>query len=230
MTDRHEGTEESTPHAGWGDVRSKTITWHDPIVNADTATSLGGLAFLRGIRDGRFAPAPMARLMGFSLVEIDYGLAVFTCTPDESAYNPIGVVHGGLVCTLADSAAGCAVQSTLDAGVAYTSIDINVTYLRPVTRDTGPIRATARTTKPGRRVAYATVEVTDTGESCWPKPPAAVSSWTIAGEAADVARRPDHRQPHAARPHGPVPESCRGEMCVTSAPPSSTLAIPLITR
>jgi uncharacterized protein (TIGR00369 family) len=99
--------------------------------------------------------------MGFTLVEVSQGLAVFECTPDESVYNPIGVVHGGLVCTLADSAAGCAVQTTLEAGVAYTSIDINVTYLRPVTKDTGLIRATARVTKPGRRVAYATVEVAD---------------------------------------------------------------------
>jgi uncharacterized protein (TIGR00369 family) len=103
----------------------------------------------------------MARLMGFKLVQIERGLAVFECTPDESAYNPIGVVHGGLVCTLADSAAGCCVQSSLEAGVEYTSIDINVTYLRPVTRDTGLIRATGRLTKPGRKVAYATVEVTD---------------------------------------------------------------------
>ncbi len=147
----------------WGGARSKTITWHDPMISAGKATSLGGLDFLRAMRDGTFPPPPIALLMGFSLVEVDYGLAVFECTPDESAYNPIGLVHGGLVCTLADSAAGCAVQSTLEAGVAYTSIDINVTYLRPVTKDTGLIRATARTTKPGRRVAYATVEVTDTG-------------------------------------------------------------------
>jgi uncharacterized protein (TIGR00369 family) len=62
---------------------------------------------------------------------------------------------------LADSAAGCAVQSTLEAGVAYTSIDINVTYLRPLTKDSGLIRATGRLTKPGRKVAYAMVEVTD---------------------------------------------------------------------
>ncbi len=163
MTEHHGGTEESTPHPEWGAARSKTITWHDPMVAASRATSLGGLDFLRAVWDGTFAPPPMARLMGFRLVDVDYGLAVFECTPDESAYNPIGVVHGGLVCTLADSAAGCAVQSTLDAGVAYTSIDINVTYLRPVTKDTGLIRATARTTKPGRRVAYATVEVTDSG-------------------------------------------------------------------
>jgi uncharacterized protein (TIGR00369 family) len=163
MTDQTVGTGELTPHPEWGALRSKTITWHDPMVSAGTAASQSGLDFLRSMQEGRLAPPPMARLMGFSLVEFDYGLAVFECTPDESAYNLIGVVHGGLVCTLADSAAGCAVQTTLDAGVAYTSIDINVTYLRPVTRDTGLIRATARTTKPGRRVAYATVEVTDTG-------------------------------------------------------------------
>ena len=131
------------------------------MVTASLASSLSGLDFLCAIRDGEVPPAPMARLMGFSLVQVDHGLAVFECVPDESAYNPIGVVHGGLVCTLCDSAAGCAVQSTLEAGVAYTSIDINVTYLRPITKDSGPIRATARTTKPGRRVAYATVEVTD---------------------------------------------------------------------
>jgi len=144
-----------------GATRSKTITWQDPDVTAGLAASLSGLDFLLAIRDGRFAPPPMARLMGFSLVHVENGLAIFECTPDESAYNPIGVVHGGLVCTMCDSAAGCAVQTTLEAGVAYTSIDINVTYLRPVTKDTGLIRATGRTTRPGRRVAYATVEVTD---------------------------------------------------------------------
>jgi uncharacterized protein (TIGR00369 family) len=161
MPDDHPGTETVAPDAQKGAVRSKTITWQDPMVTASMATSLSGLAFLAAIRDGRFAAPPIARLMGFSLVELDFGLAVFECVPDESVYNPIGVVHGGLVCTLADSAAGCAVQTTLDAGVAYTSIDINVTYLRPVTKDTGLIRATARVTKPGRRVAYATVEVAD---------------------------------------------------------------------
>jgi uncharacterized protein (TIGR00369 family) len=148
-------------HPEWGAPRSKTVSWHDPLVTASRQTQLSGLDFLVAIRDGRFPPPPMARLMGFSLVQVEFGQAVFECTPDESSYNPIGVVHGGLVCTLADSAAGCAVQSTLEAGVAYTSIDINVTYLRPVTKDSGLIRATAHTTKPGRRVAYATVQVTD---------------------------------------------------------------------
>jgi uncharacterized protein (TIGR00369 family) len=147
--------------ADWGPPRTKTVTWHNPMVNAGVATTVNGLAFLEAVRDGLLPRPPIAQLMGFTLVEVSKGLAVFECTPDESVYNPIGVVHGGLVCTLADSAAGCAVQTTLEAGVAYTSIDINVTYLRPVTKDTGLIRATARVTKPGRRVAYVTVEVAD---------------------------------------------------------------------
>jgi uncharacterized protein (TIGR00369 family) len=145
----------------WGSPRTKTVTWHDPMVNATAATSLSGLEFLYAVRDGALPRPPIAQLMGFTLVEVAPGLAVFECTPDESVYNPIGVVHGRLVCTLTDSAAGCAVQSSLEAGVAYTSIDINVTYLRPVTKDSGLIRATGRLTKPGRKVAYATVEVTD---------------------------------------------------------------------
>ena len=157
------GDEQVGNHTGidWGTPRSKTVTWHDPMVHAAAAATLSGLEFLYAVRDGTLPRPPIAQLMGFSLVEVEPGLAVFECAPDESVYNPIGLVHGGLVCTLADSAAGCAVQSTLEAGVAYTSIDINVSYLRPVTKDTGLIRATGRVTKPGRRVAYATVEVAD---------------------------------------------------------------------
>ena len=151
----------SRPDIDWGSPRSKTVTWYDPMVSATAATSLSGLEFLYAVRDGALPRPPMAQLMGFRLVEVAPGLAVFECAPDESVYNPIGLVHGGLVCTLSDSAAGCAVQTSLEAGVAYTSVDINVTYLRPVTKDSGLIRATGRLTKPGRKVAYATVDVTD---------------------------------------------------------------------
>jgi len=86
---------------------------------------------------------------------------VFLCGPDESAYNLIGLVHGGLVCTLADSAAGCAVHSTLDAGFVFTSIDLTVSYVRPLTMSSGVLRAIGVVTKPGRRVAFSTVEIFD---------------------------------------------------------------------
>ena len=155
------GVTGTSPPTEWGDPRSRSVTWYDPQVTANAGRGLSGLDFLGAIRDGRLPPPPIASSLGFSLVEIEEGVAVFECEPDESAYNPIGVVHGGLVCTLADSAAGCAVHSTLGPGQGYTSIDIAVSYLRPVTVDSGMLRAVGRVTKRGRRVAFAGVEVLD---------------------------------------------------------------------
>jgi uncharacterized protein (TIGR00369 family) len=147
--------------ASWGEARSKTVTWFDPAATVAAGVGLSGLEFMRALRDGSVPPAPIALLLGMTLVEVDAGVVSFACQPDESVYNPIGVVHGGLVCTLTDSVAGCAVHTTLAAGWGYTSIDITVNYLRPVTLASGPLRATGRVTKPGRRVALAAAEVTD---------------------------------------------------------------------
>lgn len=113
------------------------------------------------MRDGLLPPPPIAGLIGMRLVEVDVGKVVFESEPDESVYNPIGLVHGGLVCTLADSVTGCAVHSTLEAGYGYTSIDINVSYLRAVTANSGTLRATGLITRPGRRVAFARAEIVD---------------------------------------------------------------------
>jgi uncharacterized protein (TIGR00369 family) len=116
---------------------------------------------MQDLADGKIPPPPIAMLFGMWMARVERGLAQFECVPDESAYNPIGVIHGGLVCTLADSVAGCAVHTTLDAGIGYTSIDITVNYLRPVTVDSGTLVAVGRVTKPGRRVALASAEIHD---------------------------------------------------------------------
>jgi uncharacterized protein (TIGR00369 family) len=145
----------------WGATTSKTMAWYNPMITAAAVTHLSGVEFLRAIRDGQLPPAPMAALFGFQMRDIEVGRVVFECLPDASTYNPIGVVHGGLVCTLADTVAACAVHSTLDKGVGYTSIDLNVSYLRPVTTDSGLLRATGLVSKRGRRVAFCTAEVVD---------------------------------------------------------------------
>jgi uncharacterized protein (TIGR00369 family) len=145
----------------WGEPRSKTVHWYDPMITAAAGRPLSGVDFLRAIRDGVIPPPPIAALFGMQIREVEVGRVIFECEPDESAYNPIGMVHGGLVCTLADTVAACAVQTTLDAGVGYTSIDLNVSYLRPVTTDSGVLRATGHVTKPGRRVAYSMAEIID---------------------------------------------------------------------
>jgi uncharacterized protein (TIGR00369 family) len=146
---------------GWGEPRSRTITWWDPAATVALGAGRTGLEFMQAILEERIPPAPIARLLGLRLTLVEAGLVRFACTPDSSVYNPIGVVHGGLVCTLLDSVAGCAVHTTLAAGMGYTSIDITVNYLRAVTTESGTLVATGRVTKPGRRVALANAEVHD---------------------------------------------------------------------
>jgi uncharacterized protein (TIGR00369 family) len=161
MTDIGERVTDEIDVPGWGAPRSKVVRWYDPVVTTAAGSTLSGIEFLRAIRDGILPPPPIAALLGMQMREVEAGRVVFECEPDESAYNPIGVVHGGLVCTLADTVAACAVHSTLDLGVAYTSIDLNVSYLRPVTVDSGVLRAIGLVTKPGRRVAFSTAEIVD---------------------------------------------------------------------
>lgn len=145
----------------WGEPRSKTLTWHDPAVGAAAAATMSGLDFLRAIGDGTLPPPPISQHFDFHPVSVELGDIVFTCTPDESAYNPIGMVHGGLVCTLLDTVTACAVHTTLPAGTAYTSIEIKVSYLRPIHQDTGLLTAHGWVTKPGRRAAFAEGDVRD---------------------------------------------------------------------
>jgi uncharacterized protein (TIGR00369 family) len=145
----------------WGAPRSKVVTWYDQAATVAGGAGLSGVEFMRALMDGKIPPPPIALLLNMLPTKVDRGLAVFECTPDESVYSPIGLVHGGLVCPLADSAAGCAVQTTLEPGAGYTTIDVAVNYLRPVTLASGTLVATGRVTKPGRRVALAAAEVTD---------------------------------------------------------------------
>jgi uncharacterized protein (TIGR00369 family) len=145
----------------WGTARERTVTWHDPMVTAAGAARLSGLQTLQAIRDGELPPPPIARLVQMDIVTIEPGRVEFSCVLDESVYNPIGVVHGGLVCTLLDTVAGCAVHTTLPQGIGYTSIELKVSYLRAVHATSGPLLAVGRVVKPGSRVAFAEGEVRD---------------------------------------------------------------------
>jgi len=136
-------------------TRSRTITWEDPIAAAEQRLDLSGLDHLHAIREGRVPPPPIAALMGLDLVDAGEGRAVFAVTPEEFHYNPIGVVHGGLAATLIDSATGCAVQSTLEPGVAYTSLEVKVNFARAITRDTGRLLCEGTVVHRGRTIATA---------------------------------------------------------------------------
>lgn len=144
--------------------RSRTFTWEDPTVSAGAVGKGTGLDFLREIVAGRLPAPPISETLGFTLEEVEHGRAVFALAPGEEHYNPIGSVHGGVYATLLDSAAGCAVQSVLPQGVAYTSLDLTLKFLRPITVDTGKVRAVGTVLNSGRRTALAQAELLDSAD------------------------------------------------------------------
>jgi uncharacterized protein (TIGR00369 family) len=139
----------------WGERRERRVSWYDPAPLSAAAASLSGLELLNAIIDGRLPPPPIASLFGAQLVSAGDGVAVFRCTPTESTYNPMGIVHGGFLCTLLDTAAGCAVHSLLPAGTGPGSIEIKVSFLKSLTADSGEIEIRGQALRVGSRVAFA---------------------------------------------------------------------------
>jgi uncharacterized protein (TIGR00369 family) len=134
---------------------TKAITWEDPTALVAALPALTGRDFMQAIAAGELPDPPMARLVGARLDYVGDGEVRFSCVPDESVYNPFGIVHGGLLCTLLDFAAGGAVHTRLPAGVGCSSIELKVSYLRPVRAGTGAIEVHGRVLRVGGRVAFA---------------------------------------------------------------------------
>jgi uncharacterized protein (TIGR00369 family) len=141
--------------------RRRSVTWNDPMLTATGASGRTGLQFLRAILEGQLPPAPIQATLGFELVAAEEGLVRFELTPGEHLYNPMGGVHGGVACTLLDSAMGSAVMSTLDAKTGYTTADLTVHLTRGISVKTGPILAEGRVLHRGSRVATAEGRLTD---------------------------------------------------------------------
>jgi uncharacterized protein (TIGR00369 family) len=139
--------------------RQRTIEWQDPESLAIAGSSRTGLELMQGIAAGEVPPPPIAVTLGFDLVSVETGRCVFELEPQEFHYNPLGVVHGGVAATLLDSAMGCAVHTTLPAGVLYTTVGLTVNYVRPVTLATGAVLAEGRAVHTGRRLAAAEAQL-----------------------------------------------------------------------
>ena len=122
---------------------------------------LTGLQRMQAIVDGSAPPAPIQLLLNFQLVEVHEARAVFECTPSGEMLNPLGSVHGGIAMTLLDSACGAAVHTTLAPGQAYATLETKVNLVRPITPDTGLMRADGSVVHRGGRVATAESRLTD---------------------------------------------------------------------
>jgi uncharacterized protein (TIGR00369 family) len=141
--------------------RTRTITWEDPTAAVQTGKTISGIAYLQAMQSGELPPPPIAVLLGMTITEVSEGRVVFVAEPSEYHYNPLGTVHGGVMATLLDSALGCAVQSMLPTGTSYTTVELKVNYLRPVTERTGTIYAEGKIIHVGGRIATAEGRLTD---------------------------------------------------------------------
>ena len=127
--------------------------------NPSDFAKLTGLEFLQAMIDGKYPKPSIGRTLGFTLVSVSPGEAVFEMAVGPHLLNPLGSVHGGVALTLIDSAAGCAVHTELPAGTGYTTIETKVNFVRPISADSGMLRATGRVLNLGRQIASAEAHI-----------------------------------------------------------------------
>lgn len=127
----------------------------------EVLSTMSGLEMMRALSEGRLTTPGIGRLVGFRLAEVALGRSTFVSEPGPQHYNPLGFVHGGYAATLLDSCMGCAVHTTLAAGMGYTTLELKVSYVRGMTAATGAVRAEGTVLNSGRRVAFAEGRLTD---------------------------------------------------------------------
>ncbi|MCR9215144.1 MAG: PaaI family thioesterase [Proteobacteria bacterium] len=115
---------------------------------------MSGLQQLQMMVDNKLTP-PIGKTLEFTLGEIAHGRVSFHGVPNENHLNPLGAVHGGYAATLLDSALGCSVHSVIEPGETYTTVDLNIKYLRAMKPGMGKVTATGEVVHKGRRIATA---------------------------------------------------------------------------
>jgi uncharacterized protein (TIGR00369 family) len=123
---------------------------------------MNGLEAMRAIASGQVSAPPVGELIGMRLIEVKPAEAVFTLQADRRHANPMGTLHGGILCDVGDAAMGCAVATTLEEGQSYTTVELKINFLKPIW--TQRLTATGRVVKRTRRLAYAEAEIVDEQE------------------------------------------------------------------
>jgi uncharacterized protein (TIGR00369 family) len=130
-------------------------------VSADRRKELSGLEFVQGLADGTLPLNTIARTLRYDVAEAANGRVVITAVPSDAHLNPAGTVHGGFSATLLDSCMGLAIQTTLERGFGQTTLEFKISLLRPITPETGLIKAEGVVLHRGRRVGTAEGRITD---------------------------------------------------------------------
>jgi uncharacterized protein (TIGR00369 family) len=155
---------ETQARPGHGDFATDTrlVEWARPGQgDFDKLLAATGLEQLRMLMEGELPRPPIMDTLGMTGFHAEPGRVVVEMPAETFHYNPLGGVHGGVISTLLDTAAACSVHSTLAAGEMYTSLDLTVKFLRPVTADSGLLTCEGTVLQRGRRTALAQAELTD---------------------------------------------------------------------
>jgi uncharacterized protein (TIGR00369 family) len=140
---------------------TQTVDEQSAPERTEARSLMSGLEYMQKIMTGELPPSGMVQLLGLKLIEVSEGHAAFTVQPDEHHYNGLGIAHGGLAATLLDSALGCAINAMMPAGKVFTTLEMKINYLRPITRERGEVRCEAYVIHVGGRVATAEGRVMD---------------------------------------------------------------------
>ena len=135
--------------------RERLVEWQAPGPIARAAAAMSGLDAMCAIRDGILPPPPMARLIGFRMRVAEPGRIVMELEPHEGLENTIGLLHGATAAALLDTAMGCAISTRLPAGQGAVTLDLKLTYLRPLSVRSGTLSAEGKLIKLGRQTSYA---------------------------------------------------------------------------
>ena len=144
--------------------RSRLVEWTDPAAIFAAYRSgkcHTGLDLLQAMVDGEIPAPPIAALLDYGPTSFEPGRAVFEHVPNECTYNPLGVVHGGVAATLLDTVMACAIHTLLPIQTAYTTLELKINYVRPITVDTGRVEAIGQVLHQGKRTALAEGKLVD---------------------------------------------------------------------
>lgn len=143
------------------DTRERTYAWEDPKPTVAAGATQDGLTLLRAIGAGTLPVPPIMNTLAIEPVQADDGLVTFTLDPEEFHLNPFGMVHGGVLATMLDTAMGCAVHTLLAPGVGYVTSEMNVRFLRPALLSSGRLMCTGEVVHPGRNTMIASARIVD---------------------------------------------------------------------
>ncbi|NOT75543.1 MAG: PaaI family thioesterase [Cyclobacteriaceae bacterium] len=141
--------------------RTRTYSWQDPMESAKKGLQLSGMDYLMAMKNGELPPPPIMNTLDLNMGTLEFGKVSFVFQPQEFHYNPLGTVHGGVITTLLDSAMGCALHSTLPQGTGYTTLELKVNFLRPISIKSKKLTCSGKVINAGSKTALMEAQLID---------------------------------------------------------------------